>query len=243
MVSINISSESDPNWNKRLFDNELGTNRQVVETGLRFKQVNKKPYFITFENNTGEIIGQLLISTFDRFSKKSSAKKLLGKLSRKSQIICQWEYGPAIFQTDYSEQIYEKLGEFFNSKKFFVTGWQHPFMTEGISVLNKKFQIIPWSTFIIDLTKPLDVLFQQINKKSGQKNIERSQQRGVVIDEINENNLSEFLELRNIMKKNEGLELNTLDNFLQWWKLMKPLGLSGFLARKDDKPIGGLLFS
>ena len=35
----------------------------------------------------------------------------------------------------------------------------------------------------------------------------------------------------------------TFKDFSYWWNLMKPLGLSGFLTRKNNEPIGGLLFS
>jgi len=116
-------------------------------------------------------------------------------------------------------------------------------LTKGISSLNKKFNLVPWSTFIIDLSQPLKILFQQIDKNSGQKNIKRSKDRGVEIEEITENNLNDFLQLRNLMKEKQGITTSSLDNFSHWWKLMKPLGLSGFLARKNKEAIGGLLFS
>lgn len=243
LINLEVKSEADLSWNRRLFDSGLGTNRQSVETGIRFVQTQKFPYFLTFTDEVGNIIGQLLISTFDRFSQKSTSKKFLGKLMSKNKTMCQWEYGPIIFDKTFSSQIYEKLGEYFLAKKFFVTGWQHPLSTDGISVLKNKFNLIPWSTFMIDLSKPLDVIYKNIDKKSGQKNISRSENRGVTIEEISEHNLSDFLELRNDMKEKQGVDSSSLETFSEWWKLMKPLGLSGYLARKNNEAVGGLLFS
>lgn len=243
MINLVVSPHADSSWNRRLFDSGLGTNRQSVETGIRFRQTHKIPYFLTFSDSNDKILGQLLISTFDRFSKKSSPKKFFGKLMSKNNIVCQWEYGPIIFEKKFSSEIYEKLGEYFLSKKFLVTGWQHPLSTEGVLILKDKFTLIPWSTFMIDLSQPLDVIFKKIEKKSGQKNISRSESRGVKIEEITEYNLSDFLELRNSMKEKQGIDSTSLENFSDWWKLMKPLGLSGFLAKKNNEAVGGLLFS
>ena len=243
MINISVNDEPDSSWNNRLISSGYGTKNQSIQEGKSAQNNNKTPQFITFTNESNEIIGQLLVSLSGRFTKKNLSQKLIGKVLKLKSVVCTWEYGPIVFEPSYSKSIYKKLGEYLSSKNYVVSGWQHPLQTDGVSVLEQKFQLIPWSTFMIDLSPSVEILFQNIEKKSGQKNIKRSQERGVTIEEIDEHNLIDFLNLRNEMRKKQGVPSRSVDDFLFWWKLMKPLGLSGFLTRKNNKTIGGLLFS
>lgn len=243
MITLKIQNNPDTDWNKRLLGSDLGSNRQSKEMGERYEQTNKTPIFMTFTNSNGKIVGQLLCSTYSRMQNKDGLKKLFGKLSKIRQTLCQWEYGPIIFDESYSTEIYEKLGNYILEKNYFVTGWQHPLCTKGIITLKNNFELIPWCTYLIDLSLPTSQLYENIEKHSGRKNIERSEKRNVKIESINDNNLVEFLELRNKTKEDTGLEKKDFEDLFKWWKLMKPLGLSGFLAKKDNKAVGGLLYS
>jgi len=243
MIKISINDKPDLLWNDRLFNSGYGNKNQSIEEGKSAQNNDKTPQFITFVNDSEKIVGQLLVSLSGRFTKKNLSKKLVGKFLKLKSVVCTWEYGPVIFDSSYSEEIYEKLGDYLISKNYIVSGWQNPLQTDGISILKSKFQIIPWSTFMIDLCQPLDILFQNIDKKSGRKNIKRSKERGVDIESITDENLMDFLTLRNGMRKKQGLPARTFEHFSFWWNLMKPLGLSGFLTRKNNVPTGGLLFS
>ena len=243
MIKISVNDKPDSLWNDRLLNSGYGTKNQSVEEGKSAQNNNKTPQFITFTDKSDKIIGQLLISLTGRFTEKNLSKKLVGVFLKLKSVVCTWEYGPTIFDPSYSEDIYKKLGDYLISKNYIVSGWQNPLQTDGISILKSKFQIIPWSTFMIDLSQSLDVLFQNIDKKSGRKNIKRSTERGVTIELINNENLIDFLTLRNNMRKKQGLIERTFENFSFWWNLMKPLGISGFLTKKNNEPIGGLLFS
>ena len=243
MIKVSVNDQPDSLWNDRLLNSGYGSKNQSIEEGKSAQNNNKTPQFITFVDNSDKIVGQLLISISGRFTEKNLSKKLVGKFFKLKSVVCTWEYGPVIFDSSYSEEIYEKLGDYLISKNYIVSGWQNPLQTDGISILKLKFQIIPWSTFMIDLSQSLDVLFQNIDKKSGRKNIKRSKERGVHIELITDENLIDFLTLRNNMRKKQGLPARTFKDFSYWWNLMKPLGLSGFLTRKNNEPIGGLLFS
>jgi len=118
MINISTSLESDTSWNNRLLNSGYGTKNQLIEQAIH-KKTDSIPYFLTFEDNSGNVVGQLLVSTFDRFSKKSVTKKILGKLSNQKQTLCQWEYGPIIFDPNYYDEVYTKLGEYLLSNKFF----------------------------------------------------------------------------------------------------------------------------
>jgi len=148
-----------------------------------------------------------------------------------------------VFDSNLKNEIYETLGNFIILKKWKVSGWEHPLSPSGVSILGKKFQVIPWSTFLIDLKKSKNELYQNIEKHNGRKNIERSIKRGVYIEEINEKSLYEYHQLRNKMRNTTGENSREFESLLNWWNLLKPIGYSGFLARKDGKAVGGLLFS
>jgi len=67
--------------------------------------------------------------------------------------------------------------------------------------------------------------------------------RGVEVEEITDESLIEFHELINSMYKESGKRNTSYEILKLRWKLFRPLGFSGFLAKKDNQPVGGLLFS
>ena len=103
------------------------------------------------------------------------------------------------------------------SSKHTISGWQHPLYTEGITGLDKNFLLRKWSTFIIDLTKTKDELYNNIEKHSGRKNIERSIERGVSTEEINEKNYVEYAKLR-LTQENLDHDQNELEQRVEWWR-------------------------
>jgi len=245
MISIEQSNNGDSNWNNRLLDSGLGTIYQTKEMKINFENQGYAPNFLKFINETGKIVGQLLFFEGSRFRKKGYFGKILKNTPLLRKKLCQWSYGPVIFDKAYSNEVYSKLGEFLYQKNYIVSGVEHPFSPSGITAMKKQFKIIPWSTYLVDLQNSNDVIYNNIEKHNGRKNIERSIKRGIIIKEINDNSLSKFHELFIKMHKNE-METNAFADFqrlLDWWKLLKPLGYSGFLAEKDDVAVGALLFS
>jgi len=109
--------------------------------------------------------------------------------------------------------------------------------------LKNNFEISLWSTYLIDLTKPKDQLYNNIKKSNGRKNIERSIRKGVVVEEITTKTLPEYVDVLNKMYRESGREEVKLDIIMYWWTLFEPLGYSGLIAKKNETIIGGLLFS
>jgi len=105
--------------------------------------------------------------------------------------------------------------------------------------LRKKFELKEWGTYIIDLQQSKECLYKKIKKHSGRKNIERSEKKGVTVEEIDEDSLFEYCKLRE--KKSISIE-EKYQEYLKWWRLLKPLGRSGFLAKYKGEVVGGLLF-
>lgn len=240
MISI-ISEDPDSEWNRRLENAGLGTIYQSMEWGKIISSLGWKPIFLKFVDSSGKIVGQLLISEITRDVRKGTVGKLIHKMPILKKTICKWTYGPVIFDSSFSSEIYSVLGNFLRSKNCKVSGWQHPLCIDGIKTLEKSFELEPWGTFLIDLHHNKEELFNNIEKRSGRKNIERSVERGVTIEEITEKNLEEYGILQS--DKSEGEEKVDLEHLSNWWRTFKPLGYSGFLARKDGVPMGGLLFS
>ncbi len=241
MISIRISEKPDSNWNNRLIKSGLGTIYQTKQWAEIVSKKWQKPLFLKFVDNKGAITGQLLITSLSRFENKGNIGKFLKKLPSKKNIY-KWTYGPIIFDHKNINNIYKSFSDFLLSENCKVSGSEHPLLAGPVSLL-KKIQIKPWSTFLIDLTKSKEELYKNIKKHNGRKNIERSIKRGVIIEEITDKTLVEYQELMDDQRKSQGKERIDFQAGYESWKLLKPLGYSGFLAKKDQKPIGGLLFS
>lgn len=244
MITIEEKYEPDQNWNKRVLESELATIYQTKEIGIIYEKQNLVPKFITFIDNKGKISGQLLVFESSRFEKSGFKGKILKKAPGIKKSTYKWSYGPIILNYNFSSEIYDALGKFLIKKKCKVSGVTHPFFQNNISAIGKNFNLLPWSTYMIDLRKSKDELYNNIKKNSGRKNIERSIDRGVKIEEINESSLVDYYNLQNTTVDEFGPEKNAkFKELKERWNLLKPLGYSGFIAKKDGNTIGGLLFS
>ena len=75
MIDIEITESADSNWNKRLLESNFATESQLLEAKFQFLSNNQIPKFLLFLNNSGEIIGQLLLSEIDRLKQNPHRKK------------------------------------------------------------------------------------------------------------------------------------------------------------------------
>ena len=240
MISIKEDVEPDSDWNERLLASGLATIYQTKEWGKNLKNIGQNPIFLSFYENN-EIVAQLLVSENKRFAKKGLVGNVLEKLASR-KITLTWSYGPIIFNPKLNSSVYMGLEKFLLSKKCQISGSQHPLSANDVSYL-KHLKTKQWGTFLINLNQPKKEIYEKIDKHSGRKNIERAVKRGVIIEEITENNLQDYVNLFNISSESMGREKTTIEDMLKWWKLLTPLGYSGFLAKKDDKVLSGMLFS
>jgi len=242
LISIEQEDMPDPKWNDRLVQSGLGTIYQAAEIAGHHIRVGRRPFCLKFVNKRGDIVGQLLLNEDSRFSNSSFRSRLLKKIPALKQLVYGWSYGPVIFDKSVSEEIYSVLGHFLIQSNRVISGWQNPLCIVGVEGLGKKFELKKWSTFIIDLTKPTDELYHNIDKHSGRKNIERSIQRGVNVEEIHDNNFEDYAKLR-MEQENNVDKSRDIQQRLKWWLSVKKLGYSGLLAKKNDTSVGGILFS
>jgi len=244
MISTEITSEPDNNWNKRLLDSSLGTIHQTKEFAQYTKEVKKQnPHFIKYISENGKIIGQLILIEHSRFNKKGFSGKIYGKISGQSNLMCRWKFGPIIFDSNYGLDICNSLRKNLLSKNCKVKGTENPLLSGSLSEIGKPFRINQWGTFLIDLSKGTKKIWDKMDKHSAQKNIKRSEKRGVIIKEITKNDLVTFHELIKESKKNANDDVS-LSKMEVMWDILHQIGLTGFLAYENNSnPVGGILAS
>ena len=242
MISIIEEDKPDKDWNKRLLKSGLGTIYQTAERAVYVKKVGVPVKFLKFIDNSGEIIGQLLIIFQPRFNSVGIRSKILKNTPFSKKTSCNWSYGPIIFNPDTQNNVYLTLVDYLKSHNYVVSGWTHPLSQHNLKGIDDNYRLQKWGTYLIDLKQDINSLYKNIDKHSGQKNIERSIKRGVTIEQLSENTLTDYVELINKSRRKDQQPAD-LDFFKFRWNIFHPLGYSGFLTRKDGIPIGGLLFS
>ena len=240
MISIISSEKPDENWNERLFESGLGTIYQTVEQSKHNIHEGRSNIFLKFLDQNKEIVGQLLITIHPRFDKNGTRNFLLSKTPFLKKNACYWNYGPIIFNKKFTSEIFESLSNFLQKNKYVGSGWLHPFFSNDIP--KNLFKLKEWGTFIIDLKQSEEQIYNNIDNHSGRKNIQRSINRNVIVESISDDNFSDYSILR---MKESGITTtkDELNQRFEWWKSVKLLGYSGFLAKKDNIPVGGILFS
>lgn len=231
-LSIEITDDAPYDWNNFLLKNDTGIIHNTKEYAWYSPYEKQEPKFFRIIDESGNIKLQAVLLE----NKNQNFKfKILSNLSRKYSNIIQWNYGPVTN----SQEAIQVFFNFLKKSKKRYRGTTHPLLILKKSELNFK----NWATCLIDLSKEKDEIFLDIDKKSGRKNIERSQERGVEIEEITKKNLHEYIELYNKTKKRTGKTETTSEQMENFWRLLNPIGFSGFITRKDGICVGGMLFS
>jgi len=243
MISVEITDKPDSNWNKRLIDSKLGTIYQTQEYGLYTNSaLGWQTDYLKFVNQKGEIVGQLMLSVYSRFTKKGNVGKILKKIPGQKKTICRWIYGPVVSDLNHNDEICKLIHDFLISKNYLVLGSEHPLSGGILNALGKPFRIKNWGTFLIDLSLGQDVLWKNLDKHSARKNIERSKKRGVYIKEMQRSDLISYHKMLQETKQKVDSNVNISDVEILWDNLYL-IGLTGFLAFEDEIPIGGILVS
>lgn len=228
----------DPDWNKRLFDSKFGTIFQTEEYGNYEKSITKcQPKYFKFRNENDVVIGQILL--FKVFRGKGSITKLITRGLGTKYTKWIWSYGPVVFDESYYAEILHQLFNFLGSTNF--EGSPHPQDNK------QSFAKQTAATFIIDLNQDVDDIFKKTDKKSVQKNIERSRERGVTIKEfsIGDRDFADYSSLLNRYRKSNDLGIYSDDQIKEVFHLAtSTTGKgTGFLAWYEKMPIGGIFIS
>lgn len=227
-------------WNKNLTKSEMGNVFNTFEYSEYARhRLNWEPAFLSVIDNTGRMVAQVVLFEYSRNKiKKISAS--LNRLALKLSNTIKWIYGPIIFSQE-SDTITNDFLAYIQKKGKRLDGSTHPLFkgtitTEGIKT--KK-----WSTFIIDLQQPKSSILDSLDKKSVRKNIERAEERGVQIREIDEKSIDEYHQILNEFRLVSGNKPLQVEDTYELWNLLQKAGFKGFLASKDGINIGGITFS
>ncbi|QLH04011.1 hypothetical protein C5F49_00740 [Nitrosopumilus oxyclinae] len=238
MISIDIQNFPDSKWNERLLTSKLGTVYQTKNFADAQSLIGGTPNYISFLNETGKIVAQLLIISYSKFQNKGSIGKILGKFSGSKGQTYIWVYGPVVFDFDYSLEIIQSLKNFLISKKWKFQGSNHPLSNEFLSEIGEPFKIQDRSTFLINLLNDKEDIWNKMDKHSVRKNISRSESRGVTIKKMVK---SDFLLYLKLFEETGKVTPFTSDEIAEnWWEQMKPVGHNGFLAYQDTSLVGAM---
>jgi len=251
MIKTEIQNKPDPDWNLRLLKSKTGTIYQTKEYAQYVVlQLKLKPIFVKFVQNE-EIIAQLLV--FQSFKGRRKLARYFGRgivYSISSQVsvalpkYINWNYGPAIFKTEFTNEILEEFGNLLISwnKKF--DGSVHPLNYDYDFPKKFNFKQNNLGTFIIDLSQGLEKILGNTDKKSVKKNIERAEERGVTVTELNlEKNVDIYYELLNKHRENSNLISYSRQDIVNGFNMLKSVGQKGLIAWHNGNPIGGIVFS
>ena len=232
--SLELKNEPLEDWNKHLLANPMGNIFNSIEYAEYAKRwLDWKPLFCQVLDSAGSILLQTTLFEYvpniDRFP-----RFLHGTIKKLKKSI-RWNYGPVSSSQECTSLFLSYLKKNYTR----VYGITHPLSNLEYSSFTKTL----WCTFLIDLSKSKEDLYGKMSKHDARKNIERSIERDVIVEEIRDNTLDEYSLLIQQHRSSMNLSSGNAEEFRDMWKFLRSIGFSGFLARKDGKAVGGLLFS
>jgi len=233
--SVDLNYDAPNDWNDFLLKSKIGTIHNTVEYAHYAKHILRwTPIYLRLINSRGEISLQNLLFEYNPAIIKIPAP--LQIFYRKLRKRLRWSYGPIGLSEDSIKAFFEYLIK--TKKKFY--GTTHPLskIPDNIPVSKQK-----WGTFIIDLNNSKETIFENFEKHSAKKNIKRSVEKNITVEEINEKSLVEYHYLLNNYRKATQKNQVNYASLLEMWNSLKKVGFKGFLAKKNDIPVGGLIFS
>jgi hypothetical protein len=248
-----IETQVNSDWNQNLIKNKSGNFFQSSDY-LTSDSKNSFPVFIYVMDELGNVVGQLGISIIKTTVLYSSSLfqtvlKLITNLTRRGI----WLYGP-IFHSDVKRERLEILQQIIIAinvvcKKYnlvFIEGYTSPYdeliNEEYLQLFTKNnFIASDHTTFITDMIKPLDEIWNDVSKKT-RGDINRAKRRNIVVKALqNYDDLKEYLILHNTWAKIKGLELtDPFQEIEKMWNNHKKGVEKFFLAYHDNDLISAL---
>lgn len=252
MISIEVNKEPDSDWNQNLLRSKYATVYQTVEYAAYIQsRMKSTPLYLRFYDKHDKLVGQLL--AFQSFKGRGKISKLFGcgfvysTVAKASSLLPQslnWNFGPIVFDDVSVNDILDSLGDFLASKNYRFRGSNHP-LNANIEFSRKfNFHKQEEGTFIIDLKQDLQVILDSTDKKSVRKNIDRAEERGVTITQIESlDDISTYYHILSQHRIASELIPYSFEDVAEGFKLMKSVGHAGFLAWSDKIPIAGISIS
>ena len=112
MIKIKVDKEADEKWNERLKNSDTATIYQTKENAILNEQIGRKPVFIKFLDQKGDVVGQIVGFKSSRFKNVKKPISFLGKFTNIKNCIFDWLYGPIIFNDENIQEIYSLFEKF-----------------------------------------------------------------------------------------------------------------------------------
>ena len=202
--SLELRNETFSDWNNYLMLNNLGNIFNTLEYAqYADKWLNWKPIFCRVLDPSGKILMQNVI--FQYISNSDKIPRFLRGTIRKLRNAIRWNYGPVTCSQEAASFFLSEIQKKYRR----IYGTTHP-----LSDLQYPFKKNIWCTFLIELNKTEDEIFGKISKHNGQKNIQRSIERDVVVEEITESTLQDYFYLLQNYRTSMKFEVTKNEEFV-----------------------------
>ena len=230
-LSIELSDTAPKGWNDFLKKHPTGNVAHTVEySQYAKKRIRWMPIFCRVLDETGGISLQCLV-----LEQKNNVGGLLNRSTNVRSLFkprWRWSFGPVSDSEPAIEFFYDYI---YKSRKKMSSN-SHPFLS------NKKFNFNAklWATYIINLKKTKETIFSNMDKKSARKNINKAIENNITVEKINETSLKEYHTMLTNTRSKSGAVKSDYETLQDFWKFLKPVGITGFLAKKDGVPLAGI---
>ena len=239
-------------WDKKLSENRMSTAFQISRLNEFYQSYGSKPIFVLVKDSNKKIVGQLSAVIFDKifWSDSNIISKSIGHMFNMRRVLT-WSYGPIIHDQKHSEEIVAKILEAIDkistkNKVIMIKGSFHPFYPEISDRLFKQFnyKITIGATYIIDLIKNKDALYNLLDKKT-RYDIRKSEENELEFVVTNDRKaLDDFakLKIQERMRYNEKTKSESLEHNDNRWKYLCKDGYEKiFVAYYKGEPVAGIL--
>lgn len=246
-----IKKNVGPEWNEQLKKHPFATFHQTSNYAEYWMKTRGQPSYFIYIMKNNEIAAQMLINknsllqrrlenTFTQISFSSP----LFSIIKNTKPVFIWEYGPLIFHDDFRTEIFQQVNKLKSVFKGPLNGSLHPLEPPTKVLVEKNWKENKSATFLIDLTLPLEQLWNNIHHRSGRKAVNRAKNKGLKIKPIeNIEDLQIHHQLLNEGRKIANLPKIPYRNVKTAWNTLESIGICGFIAWLDDTPLASTLMA
>jgi len=249
-ITYNVSEEEWDSYLKNSNDSSFFQSANY----LKIQTKNRIPIFIYIYDKCEKIKCQLGLVITKKYSPYSTKKlnrftELISKFANRAT----WISGPIIFSNDYQERVkiiqtlILALDELSTKNKLtIIDGYTPPLDLSINEKYLNEFKINGYihesfTTFILDLSKPIDEIWNNVAKKA-RNDVVRAKRRNVSVKELK--NFEDFIDFRKLVKKwgkTKGMDISDQNELIEKdWKLYKKGVQHFFLAFQENEIISGL---